>query len=432
VIKMRTFVLSTMFSAGDVLPFVRLGAALCRRGHRVTLVSHSAYQRFAEDSGVAYATWDSAAEHAAMMADGALFDDPAGFTTIYERYVVPMLAREADVLRELCDEQSVVIARCGPALAARAVAEERGATFVEAYLGPGHVSPLEIVKAFARPFRAAIAALRGRDDDPAAWVTACNARFGSWSPWFAAPEPHWPPGLELVGFGPEADAGDAALAPDLAAALAERRPHVLLACGTGRFLTPAVIAACARAVDHRGGTLLVVTPFDQLVAQPLPACVHHARWAPYAALIPRMDLVIHHGGIGTVVDALRAGVPQLVLGAGGDRPVNARCVERLGVGRYVPPAAWSDDTIASAVRDLLASEDVRDATARAAEQLRTDTGDACAFLEAVPLESFAAVCARAAAEARPHEVTSVPVDRARLDALTPAQRALLAKRLRKP
>lgn len=427
---MRTFVLSTMFSAGDVLPFVRLGAALCRRGHRVTLVSHAPYQRFAEDNGLAFATWDTAAEHAAMMADGALFDDPAGFTTIYERHVVPNLAREADALRELCDEQTVLVARCGPALAARAVAEQRGATLVEAYLGPGHVSPLEMVKAFARPFRGAIAALRGRDDDPDAWVTACSARFGSWSPWFAAPEPHWPPALELVGFGAAAAPDDTALEPALAAALAERRPHVLLACGTGRFLTPAVIAACARAVDQRGGTLLVVTPFDELVAQPLPACVHHARWAPYAALVPRMDLVIHHGGIGTVVDALRAGVPQLVLGAGGDRPVNARCIERLGVGRYVPPAAWSDDAIAAAVRDLLGSEDVRHATARAAEQLRADTGDPCAFLEGVPLESFAAVCARAAADARPREAASAPLDRARIEALTPAQRALLAKRLR--
>jgi hypothetical protein len=246
VIKMRTFVLSTLFSAGDVLPFVRLGRALCSRGHRVTLVSHAPYQKFADDAGIAFGTWDTPSDHAAMMADGALFDDPAGFATIYQRHVVPKLAREAEVLRELCDEHTVLIARCGPALAARAVAEQRGATLVEAYLGPGHVSPLEMVKAFARTFRGAIAALRGRDEDPDAWVTASSARFGCWSPWFAPPEPHWPPALELVGFGAGAAADDGALAPDLAAALAERRPHVLLACGTGRFLTPAVIAACAR------------------------------------------------------------------------------------------------------------------------------------------------------------------------------------------
>ena len=55
--------------------------------------------------------------------------------------------------------------------------------------------------------------------------------------------------------------------------------------------------------------------------------------APHAALFPRAALVVHHGGIGTLGQALRAGRPMLVVPWSHDQPDNASRVARLGVGR---------------------------------------------------------------------------------------------------
>jgi UDP:flavonoid glycosyltransferase YjiC (YdhE family) len=45
--------------------------------------------------------------------------------------------------------------------------------------------------------------------------------------------------------------------------------------------------------------------------------------------------VVHHGGIGTTGQALRAGKPQLVVPFFGDQPDNAGRLGRLGVGRVL-------------------------------------------------------------------------------------------------
>ena len=50
-------------------------------------------------------------------------------------------------------------------------------------------------------------------------------------------------------------------------------------------------------------------------------------------LFPYAAAIIHHGGIGTTAQALRAGKPQLVIPFFADQPDNAGRVARLGVGR---------------------------------------------------------------------------------------------------
>ncbi len=39
-------------------------------------------------------------------------------------------------------------------------------------------------------------------------------------------------------------------------------------------------------------------------------------WVPYGPLFARASVVIHHGGIGSTAEGLRAGVPNLVLSFG--------------------------------------------------------------------------------------------------------------------
>ena len=52
--------------------------------------------------------------------------------------------------------------------------------------------------------------------------------------------------------------------------------------------------------------------------------------APHAALFPRVKGVIHHGGIGTMAAALRAGKPQMIVPFSVDQPFWAKRLHRLG------------------------------------------------------------------------------------------------------
>ena len=56
------------------------------------------------------------------------------------------------------------------------------------------------------------------------------------------------------------------------------------------------------------------------------------RYLPHSAVLPRCDVVVSHGGSGTVIGALAAGLPSVVLPMGADQPLNAARCEALGVG----------------------------------------------------------------------------------------------------
>jgi UDP:flavonoid glycosyltransferase YjiC (YdhE family) len=54
--------------------------------------------------------------------------------------------------------------------------------------------------------------------------------------------------------------------------------------------------------------------------------------APLAQLMPGVDAVIHHRGIGTMFTQIRSCRPAVVIPQGYDQPWNARLLEDLGVG----------------------------------------------------------------------------------------------------
>ena len=54
--------------------------------------------------------------------------------------------------------------------------------------------------------------------------------------------------------------------------------------------------------------------------------------APHAALFPRVQAVVHHGGAGTTAQAIRASVPSLVLPAMADQYFWGARVAALSVG----------------------------------------------------------------------------------------------------
>ncbi len=60
---------------------------------------------------------------------------------------------------------------------------------------------------------------------------------------------------------------------------------------------------------------------------------------PHHLLFPRAKGIVHHGGIGTVAEALRSGVPQLIIPFSVDQPFWASRLSRLG---YALPPLWED------------------------------------------------------------------------------------------
>ena len=67
----------------------------------------------------------------------------------------------------------------------------------------------------------------------------------------------------------------------------------------------------------------------------LPPGTRLLTWAPYEHVLPRCQIVIHHGGMGTTHHALVHGVPQIVVPHAADQRIQARRVAEAKVGLHL-------------------------------------------------------------------------------------------------
>lgn len=100
--------------------------------------------------------------------------------------------------------------------------------------------------------------------------------------------------------------------------------------------------------------------------------------APVLELLPRMDLVVSHGGLNTVCESLGHGVPLVVAPIRHDQPINARQVVEAGAGVRVRFARVSPAELRAAVRTVLDDARYREAASRVAASFVAAGGAAAA------------------------------------------------------
>ena len=118
------------------------------------------------------------------------------------------------------------------------------------------------------------------------------------------------------------------------------------------------VATLQQAIDGLGslGANLVVTigpNEDPSRFGPQPAHVCIEPYLAHTLLLPRCDLVVSHGGAGTMLGALSQGIAQLIIPQGADQFLNADACTKSGAALTLAPDEANARTINSAARRLL-------------------------------------------------------------------------------
>jgi UDP:flavonoid glycosyltransferase YjiC (YdhE family) len=97
------------------------------------------------------------------------------------------------------------------------------------------------------------------------------------------------------------------------------------------------------AVEHMEARVLLTVGrrFDRALLGPVPAHVRVEEWIDQAHVLGHADLVLCHGGSGTALGALAAGVPLVAVPFFADQFENARRVAAIGAGLVVEDAGES-------------------------------------------------------------------------------------------
>ena len=145
------------------------------------------------------------------------------------------------------------------------------------------------------------------------------------------------------------------------------RPVILVSRSTvadprpDRMMTSVVAAAAGADVD-----VVLVRPDRAASRRPLPPNVTTSDWLPFVDVLPRVAGIVHHGGSGTVMTALAAGVPQIVVPGSGDRTLHARLIAERGAGLSVPTRELNAAALERLVTDPALASSAREVAAEIA------------------------------------------------------------------
>ena len=91
----------------------------------------------------------------------------------------------------------------------------------------------------------------------------------------------------------------------------------------------------------------------------VPGNVHVERFVPQDDVLPHARAALCHGGSGTVLGALAAGVPLVVVPMFADQPYNAERVAAVGAGLAIPQAGARPEDLRQALMRVLAEDSFR-------------------------------------------------------------------------
>jgi rhamnosyltransferase subunit B len=380
--------ITTLGSSGDINPFIAIARALLSRGHHPLLLVNPHYRAQIQDAGIAFAPlgddWDL--RNLADFPD--LMHPRRGPIAVINGFVAPLVpqivARTRETIREFKPDAAVTHPIC---FGASWVYDEVGLPYATAVPQPatwfsahdrtvlvpslGDNPPLwlhRLILALARP------ALRRLFDKPFNRIRrdlgfppirdllltefrGGTINLGLWSPHFRPAMPDDPPGSVITGFPWHDRRADQEHAPEaIHSFLQAGPPPILFTLGSaavhvaGDFYYQA--AEACRLLNRRG-LLLTARPEYAPPAHSLPPAIRPFTYAPYSAVMPRVAASVHHGGIGTTGQALRAGRPMVVIPHAHDQFDNAARVKRLGVAAVVPRTRLTPQRLAAALRAVL-------------------------------------------------------------------------------
>ena len=409
--------LQTWGSEGDIRPFVALGAALARRGHRVELLYTEIGERRYEE--VARALGFTA--HAIA---SPILKDPEAQTEIGLRILQTrnqlqqglIISRELlepvidplyDAAEDLCRRSDLLIQHF-ILHAARAAADKAGTpamtlTFAHMLTPSRHIHPpgTPDFGEWANTFEWTIAAfalnrtllkdvnrLRRRVGLPLfddlmrdAWPSHLLNLMAS-SPALIDRPPDWPAWHQLCGFLELPSHQHEAIAPDVEAFLRGGEAPVFMGFGSlmpvggdGHLETTVeIFEHAARIAACRA---IIQSDFDPTAAKGRSANdrILFLKRTPHKLVFPRCAAVVHHAGAGTTHTTLRAGVPSVPVPHVSDQFAWSDELARLGVApKPIRRMKLTATTLASRIVEVLRDPRMKTAAMAIAARMQSDDG----------------------------------------------------------
>ncbi len=410
-------------TTGDVHPFMRIAKALSAMGRQVTFITNTNHTRLLSGSGLACVGVGTEEDYTRLLQDPNIWHPQKAFSAILAHYQEQLLQIHEAIAAINATGPRVVIAH-PIAVPAAVMAREQGIVhkIVSMYLAPSTLRTCHDPLRMGDTTLPAWVPMRWRPAlwrfvergwiDPVAMTQLNAARTALGLPgvntsflgylesqpdlvvtlfpaWFGPAMPDWPQPLLSGDFQLFDAASTSQFTPELSAFLAAGDKPLVFTPGTGHRHAEAFFAHALDAVTRLGARAVFLTSHRAQVPAQLPASVLWQPYVPLSGLLPHVKAFIHHGGIGSTAEALRAGTPQVVAPFAWDQFDNGARVAELGVGEVIFARRLSSRKLVKAIRAVTTSEQLRTRCAEVRQRFtqRQDPAMLCAEMERLVLNA---------------------------------------------
>lgn len=347
-------------SAGDVAPLAAVAARLAARGLQTTLLAPQRYASLVGATDIAFTTIGADDTFADVFDGKDVWTARHGLAASWRYYGAAMRSGYAALRRGWTSDDTVLVSSSF-AVAARLAEECDGFVNTTVHLSPSLVfSRVRPPRWPARSIppgwpqwlqeglsaaaeRWAIDPVIGAQVNPflaelgrpprrrlfSQWIHSPRRVAYAFPQWLAPAASDWPAAGVYAGF-PRRSGAPRPLSGEVEAFLREGAgPAVVVTAGTAVATRPAWVGRVVAFLLARGARVIVVEKDGAPVAA--STSLLRVPFAPFESLLPRVRWVVHHGGIGTAAEALRAGIAQWLVPTSHDQPDNADRLQRLGL-----------------------------------------------------------------------------------------------------
>jgi UDP:flavonoid glycosyltransferase YjiC (YdhE family) len=379
-----------MGSHGDVHPMVGLAATLRARGYDAAVLTCPYYEDMIRRAGVPLIPMGTSADLLETMQDPRLWDGHKAFEIVTERMILRFMRPIYKLIAERYVPGRTMLVAPPTSFGARIAREKLGIPLATVHLAPAGIqsvyqSPvlppllwddwvpiwfkriqywiindLVIDRKCAGPvnqFRAELGLppVRGIFKS---WWNSPDRVLCMFPEWYAPKQPDWPAAATFTGFPMWDESSVTPLSPEVEEFLQAGDAPIVFTPGSAMIHGQKFFAAAAGACQQLGQRGILLTRHGDQIPASLPESVRHFSYVPLSRLLNRSAAMVHHGGVGTVAQALAAGIPQVTMPMAHDQFDNAARLERLGIGATLPRHKFTADRLARTLEPLLESRDV--------------------------------------------------------------------------
>jgi rhamnosyltransferase subunit B len=374
-------------SRGDVNPFLAVALKLMRNGHEVVFCASENFRQLIEGQGLRFLPHFNQQQYEAVANDPDLWHYRKALPTLMKKALLPgMHILYPIIMRERT--RDFIVVSTPFALASKLAEEKEGIKVVQLHLAPCMFRTLKdtaqigglpmspgfpswykklvwwftdkfivdpCIKKELNNFRhelglAPVSRVLNR------WLYSDYLNAAVFSRHLSQPQPDWPAPSEVFDF--LLYDGDEQVSTEAERFIRQGEPPIVFTFGTAFYFGKNIFQESVRALEMIRARGIFLTPRKDAIPDRLPSHIMACSFLPLGKVLSSCRAIVHHGGVGTLGQALKAGIPQLLRPLAYDQFDNSYRITTRKLGSYILARQYTAERLSGKLSAMLADQEI--------------------------------------------------------------------------